>query len=204
MIRSLFMSLSAFFLAYALVVLAPGPNLLIVLQIAMAGTRRAAVLTGVGAAFGAACLSLAVQIARRELPLDAPALYYMRFAFALMLVYCGLGCFRRAITRTAGAEAAPCAGFLRGMMVALVNPFTCGFVLTAGGTLAGGSELELMFGVALLVFLTAASWLVLMALVATSRQSQRLSRFDPRLAFAGVGVALLAMALHVATSGATD
>lgn len=198
------MSLSAFFLAYALVVLAPGPNLLIVLQSAMAGTRRAAVLTGIGAAVGAACLSLVVQIARRELTLDVPALPNMRFAFAIMLVYCGLGCFRSALTRTAGTKAAPCVGFLRGMMVALANPFTCGFVLTAGGTLAGASELRIMLAVALMMFLTAASWLVLVALVATSRQSRRISRFDPGVAFAGLGVALLAMALHVATGGATD
>lgn len=193
------MSLSAFVLAYALVVLAPGPNLLIVLQSAMAGTRRAAVLTGIGAAVGAACLSLAVQIARREFQLDAFALPDMRFAFALMLVYCGIGCFRRAINRTADSKVAPCAGFLRGMAVALVNPFTCGFVLTAGGTLAGASDLRVMLAVALAVFLTAASWLVLVAMVATSRQSRRLSRIDPGLALAGLGVALLAMALHVAT-----
>lgn len=196
------MSLSAFFLAYALVVLAPGPNLLIVLQSAMAGTRRGAVLTGIGAAAGAACLSLVVQLARRALPPEALALPHMRFAFAVMLVYCSLGCFRSALTRTAAIPAAPCAGFLRGLMVAVVNPFTCGFILTAAGTLAEASEPLVMLAVALTVFLTAASWLVLVALVATSRQSRHLSRINPGLGFAGLGVALLVLALHVATGTA--
>lgn len=198
------MSLSAFFMAYALVVLAPGPNLLIVLQSAMAGTRRAAVLTGIGAAAGAACLSLAVQVARRELLLDLPALPFMRFAFALMLVYCALGCFRRAFSRPTSAEAASCAGFLRGMMVALANPFTCGFLLTSGISTAGAAGLQVMLAVALVVFATAGGWLVFVALIASSAQSRLLSRIDPGMALTGLGVALFAMALHVATGVALN
>lgn len=201
------MSFGAFLLAYALVVVTPGPNALIVLQSAATDGRRAALRTALGAAVGAGSLAALVLLVGRNLPATPDQLAWLRLIFGGLLIHGGLGCFRRRAVRTVpcggtapmppGQNGPP--GALRGMMVAIGNPFTGVFILSANPLPFGGPAAGLL-AVPVAVMAIAGTWLCLLATVATSGPTGRLLLVRQRTVIGGLGVVLLAMGLHIVVS----
>lgn len=196
------MSLFAFALAYALITVTPGPNFLTVLQCAMAGKRADALRAALGVGAGAASLSALVLAVGQHLPLNDSTQPYLRLVFAALLIRGGLICFAcQAVPGqlTPLVDDARRGGdpLLRGMTVAIFNPFTGIFVLSASASLINAAEPATILTIALIVFVIAGGWLGIVAIAATSGPATRAIGARSDLISACVGIALIGMALHV-------
>ncbi|RGP36465.1 LysE family translocator [Pseudotabrizicola alkalilacus] len=196
------MSLFAFVLAYALITVTPGPNFLTVLHCATTGTRASALRAALGVGAGAASLSALVLTVGQHLPLNDATQPYLRLLFAALLIRGGLICF--AVGHGPG-HPSPLADdqrrtggpFLRGMTVAICNPFTGIFVLSASSTLIDAGAPVMILSIALSVFVIAGGWLCIVAIAATSGLAARAIGTRTELISACVGCALIGMGLHV-------
>ncbi|MDO9638404.1 MAG: LysE family transporter [Pseudotabrizicola sp.] len=196
------MSLIAFALAYALITITPGPNFLTVLHCATTGTRGDALRAALGVGAGAASLAALVLAVGQHLPLNDSTQPYLRLLFAALLIRGGLICF--AFQGIPG-QVSPLVGdirrggdpFLRGMTVAICNPFTGIFVLSASATLINAGAPATVLTVALSIFVIAGGWLAVIAVAATSGMAARAIGARSELISACVGFALIGMAVHV-------
>lgn len=196
------MSLTAFALAYVLITVMPGPNFLTVLHCAMTGTRADALRAALGAGTAAASLSALVVAVGQHLPMDGNSQPYLRLLFAALLIRGGLICFAfqpgpGLVTTIVEEPKRYGDPLLRGMTVAMFNPFTGIFILSASATLVNSAEPARILAIGLIVFVIAGGWLGIVAVAATSGTAARAIRARSKLISACVGIALIGMAVHV-------
>ena len=199
------MSLIAFALAYALITVTPGPNFLTVLHCATTGTRAAALRAALGVGAGAASLSALVLTVGKHLPLNAATQPYLRLLFAALLIRGGLICLAY---QPGPGHVSPLVGdlrrggdpFLRGMTVAICNPFTGIFVLSSSATLINAGAPATILTVALTIFVIAGGWLGIVAVAATSGLAARAIGARSNLISACVGSTLIGMGVHIVSA----
>jgi threonine/homoserine/homoserine lactone efflux protein len=136
-----FAALGAFWVAFALALMSPGPNFALMLRIALTSGRRAALRTvlgigmgeavwGFGAVFGVAALAL-------RYPVLGTAIRWAGGAFLLWLAFAALRSAWRGGGK-AGAAAGPVSGgFGTGLALMLLNPKAGFFWVSLTGVLLG-------------------------------------------------------------------
>lgn len=197
--------LAGFLVAVAVITLTPGADTALVIRNALAGGRRAGMLTALGGAIGLLCWGVAAAIGLAAV-LAASAMLYtaVKLAGAAYLVYLGIQAIRHAgKAATAGAAGASVRHPVRiGLMTNLLNPkaglfFTAllpQFVSPHDPVLVVSAGMTLVAATASLVWLCGYSALV-------ARAGDVLRR--PRVARAVdrcTGAVLIALGLRVALS----
>ncbi|HEX6016436.1 MAG TPA: LysE family transporter, partial [Geminicoccaceae bacterium] len=138
-------SLLAFWAAFTLALVSPGPNFALMLKIGLGSGRRAALRTVLGIAVGEAAWGLAAVFGVAALALRYPAVgTAIRWGGGAFLLWLALGALRsawRGDAAAAAAEPAPAGGggggFATGLAIMLLNPKAGFFWVSLTGVLLG-------------------------------------------------------------------
>lgn len=168
--------LISFGLSYLLLTVSPGPNFMIVSAAGLRAQRTNAIVAALGVAVGACLLYLAVTFCADLLPVSGTVKRLGAMFFGSYLVYLSVKSLRRThiVTRWAHSTAAePTSGYFRmAFFTAIANPMTAMFF--ASSHLIAFSSF-LTFVCAGAIFAIAASWFVIVAVMASNSRLQSLS-----------------------------
>lgn len=200
------LTLLAFTGAAALIVLLPGPDTLVVVRSILRGGRRQGVLTSLGNLTGltiwvaGAVLGIAALLRASEIGYDV-----LRGAGACYLVFLGVQAWRSRGTvddpATSTRSSVLGTGFRAGILTNLLNPKVGVFFVTfLPGFVPAGTSVTVMTAVfgAIFVVLTAAYWVVLLALAGKVTGWMSTPRVRRRLDVATAGV-LVGFGVRLAT-----
>ena len=164
--------LLSFAAGYVLLVMAPGPNFLVVAQASLSLSGRASLSAVTGIAAGASLLSAVVALGFMSLPDLAVLSRWGPFLFAWILIYSGLRTLGRCFAASPLSLAPPsllARRFFRlGFLTAFANPVTAAFFGASLPGLAGQDDFAVTRGVAAVVFLSALLWFGALGLLLSS------------------------------------
>ena len=199
--------LLAFWSAFALALISPGPNFALMLRVALGSGRRAALRTALGIAVGEAIWGVAAVFSVAALALRYSLLgTLIRWAGGAFLLYLAASALRSAWRGHAGEEAnaglAVAGGFGTGLALMLLNPKAGFFWVSLTGVLLGpGVPVAtglLAIAVAVLLSLL---WHTALALAFSGTALTRLHARARRGIEALLGTALTALGLKLLAAG---
>lgn len=197
--------LLAFLGVAALVIVTPGPDTAVTIRSALAGGRRAGVMTALGVASGQACWTLAATVGITALLVASePAFVALKLAGAAYLVWLGIGSLRDALRRVPHApqrrrpgRTSARAAYRQGLLSDLGNPKMAAF-FTSLLPQFGGARFGLMLAFGLLFCAMTFLWLACYA-AAIESLGERLRGSGLRRALDAVtGAVLVALGLRLA------
>lgn len=195
-------ALGAFWLAFALALISPGPNFALMLRIGLGAGRAAALRTTLGIAVGEAIWGFAAVLGVAALALRYPALgLAIRWAGGAFLLYLALGALRSAWRGEAGSETAALpatGGFGTGLALMLLNAKAGFFWVSLTGVLLGPAASPATGTVAVLMaVLLSLLWHTGLAFAFSGTRVTRLYRRAQRGIEALLGTALTALGLKL-------
>ena len=197
-----FASLLAFWAAFTLALVSPGPNFALLLKIGLGSGRRAALRTVLGIAVGEAAWGSAAVFGVAALALRYPAVgTAIRWGGGAFLLWLALGALRSAWRgHAAPAEPLPAGGggFATGLAIMLLNPKAGFFWVSLTGVLLGPgigpATGALVVAVAVLISLL---WHAALALAFSGTTAVRLYARARRGIEAALGAALAALGVKL-------
>jgi threonine/homoserine/homoserine lactone efflux protein len=195
-------ALGAFWAAFALALISPGPNFALMLRIALGSGREAALRTTLGIAVGEAVWGFAAVFGVAALALRYPLLgTAIRWAGGAFLLYLAFGALRSAWRGAEGAEAAAVpatGGFGTGLALMLLNPKAGFFWVSLTGVLLGPHAGPATGTLAVLVaVLLSLFWHTGLALAFSGTRATRLYQSARRGIEAILGTALTALGVKL-------
>jgi threonine/homoserine/homoserine lactone efflux protein len=196
-------SLLAFWAAFTLALVSPGPNFALLLKIGLGSGRQAALRTVLGIAVGEAAWGFAAVFGVAALALRYPTVgTAIRWGGGAFLLWLALGALRsawRGHGAAASAEPAPASGgFATGLAIMLLNPKAGVFWVSLTGVLLGpgiGPATGLLVvAVAVLISL---AWHTTLALAFSGTTAVRLYARARRGIEAALGTALAALGVKL-------
>lgn len=196
-------SLLAFWAAFALALVSPGPNFALLLRIGLVSGRRTALQTVLGIALGEAVWGVLAVVGVAALVLRYPLLgTAVRWAGGAFLLWLAFGALRSAWV---GASPAPKAspsvaqsGFTTGLLIMLLNPKAGFFWVSLTGVMLGpeidAATAVLLVGVAVLLSF---AWHTGLALAFSGGHMARLYARARRGIEAVLGLALTALGVKL-------
>lgn len=204
-------------LLYLAAMVSPGPNILLVSQLAASGYRRSAWLAGLGVAFGAGIWASCAVLGIHALFLAFPRLRLaLQLVGALYLLYVATRLWRSGAAATGSGISArsPWAAFRMGALTNLTNPKAALFFGSVfAASFPAHPSVGLQVGSVAVVVLSAISWYTVLAFVfsssAVTHRYARVSSMLSRVAsacFGAIGVSMLYGTVREAKSylGARD
>jgi amino acid exporter len=167
-------ALSALVMAYALVMVTPGPNLLIVLRASLMPPRRAALTAALGVASGAALTAALASVLAGAVTASYGLTVLGQVLFAGLLARAGIrslrGLHQGGVTEQSKAGSGrsnvrALSQFRLGLVTALLNPITTAFFASASLGLPRSEVLRTALVLWILVFSMVACWFGLLALI---------------------------------------
>jgi threonine/homoserine/homoserine lactone efflux protein len=197
-----FAALGAFWVAFALALMSPGPNFALMLRIALASGRRPALETVLGIGVGEAVWGFAAVFGVAALALRYPVLgTAIRWAGGAFLLWLAFSALRSAWRGAgeAGAAAGPAAGgFGTGLALMLLNPKAGFFWVSLTGVLLGPAASPATGTLAVLVaVLLSLLWHAGLAVVFSGSRAARLYARARRGIEALLGTALTALGVKL-------
>ena len=197
--------LLAFWAAFGLAVINPGPNFAFMLKVGLGRGRRVALRTVLGIAVGEAVWGLAAVLGVAALALRYPWLAHaIRLAGGAFLFWLAFGALRSAMRPAAGDAVPPAAGggFLAGLAIMLLNPKAGLFWVAVTGVLLGSDIPSGLGAVAVAgAVLLSLAWHTTLALAFTAGSTARLYTCLRRGIEAGLGVALAGLGVRLLAPG---
>jgi len=194
-------ALLAFWAAFALALVSPGPNFALMLRIGLGSGRPAALRTVLGIAVGEAVWGCAAVFGVAALALRYPALgTAIRWCGGLFLLWLALGALRSACCAHPVAKADPAngGGFGAGLTIMLLNPKAGFFWVSITGVLLGADVAPMTGTLAVLVaVLLSLAWHTTLALAFTGTAITRLYAKTRRWIEAVLGAALAGLGLKL-------
>lgn len=196
-------ALLAFWAAFALAVMSPGPNFALMLRVGLGSGRPAALRTVLGIGVGEAVWGGAAVFGVAALALRYPALgTAIRWGGGAFLLWLALGAFRSAWqpSQAAATLAGPPAGggFATGLAIMLLNPKAGFFWVSITGVLLGADVAPMTGVLAVLVaVLLSLAWHAALALAFSGTAVIRLYAKARRAIEAGLGAAMAALGLKL-------
>ncbi len=184
-------SLAAFALSYALVVISPGPNLLVVSHAALTGSRGAALKTAAGVGLGASLLAWLAFSGAVAIGPDSPLRSAMLATFAAVLAAFGLRTLWRMGRPPAPAHPAHSC-FAAGFLTALLNPGTAMFLSLNA---MQRSQIAERFAMTAIVFVIALGWFCAVAICINSAAGRRCYDRCRQTLSAATGVMFIVLAV---------
>ncbi|MGB3336200.1 MAG: LysE family transporter [Devosia sp.] len=189
---------------YAMMLVVPGPSLLIVVQASLASQRRQGVVTALGVAMGASLLVLALAFSTAYLAMSAAVAEAGRVVCVLVLLIAAF----RALHGGMGRQDFPIslrpanglAPFALGLTTAISNPLSLAFFGSAALSVPGRNDLSNLALLPLVVFVMAFAWYGLVGYVLAKPVLNSVHRSALRLMSVGSGIALVVFAGTIALS----
>jgi threonine/homoserine/homoserine lactone efflux protein len=198
-------TLLAFWGAFTLALVSPGPNFALLLRIGLASGRAPALRTALGIALGEAVWGFAALLGVAALALRYPALgSAIRWAGGAFLLWLAVAALRSAWRGNleAPAHASEAGGFWTGFLLMLLNAKAGFFWVSLTGVLLGPLVAT---GVTILVIAVAVAlsllWHGLLALAFSGRRLHALYRRGRRTIESVLGIVLAGLGLRVLATG---
>ncbi len=191
----------AFLPVAVLVIVTPGPDTAVTVRSALAGGRRAGILTGLGVVTGQACWTLAASAGITALLVASePAFVAVKLAGAAYLAWLGVQALWSAFRGHAAAGPRPrhVSAFRQGLLSDLGNPKMAAFFTSLLPQFALGGE-PTFFGMLALGLLFSALTFAWLALYATAVDKVMRRSTLRRVLDAITGAVLIALGLRLAT-----
>ena len=184
-------------LGYAMLLVVPGPSLLIVVQASLATHRHHGIVTALGVAMGASLLVLALACSTAYLNMSSAVLEIGRIVCILVLLVAAFRALRSGMSREEGEATRPNSGlapFAMGLTTALSNPLSLAFFGSSALSLPDRGTLSNLACLPLVVFVMAFAWYGLIGLVMARPRLNKVHRSLFRLLSIGSGIALVLLA----------
>lgn len=199
--------LLAFWAAFALALVSPGPNFALMLRVGLVAGRRVALKTVLGIAVGEAVWGTLAVVGVAALALRYPALgAAIRWAGGAFLLWLAFGALRSAWRKGSDpAEPPPAAaagGFGTGLLLMLLNPKAGFFWVSLTGVILG-PEVEPVTGAlaVLVAVLLSLGWHATLALAFSGTRAVRAYARARRAVEATLGAALAALGVRLLATG---
>ncbi|MET3900281.1 threonine efflux protein [Devosia sp. UYZn731] len=190
-------------LGYAMMLIVPGPSLLIVVQASLATHRHQGLVTALGVAMGASLLVLALAFSTAYLVTSSTVVEAGRVVCILVLLIAAFRALRSGMRQEEAQVSRPSNGlapFAMGLTTAMSNPLSLGFFGSAALSLPGRGDLSNLASLPLVVFVMAFAWYGLIGFVMARPRLNRVHRSLFRLLSIGSGIALVLFAGTMALS----
>jgi threonine efflux protein len=191
-------------LAYALMLIVPGPSLLIVVQAGLSAQRSHGLWTALGVATGASMLAMALAFSTAYFPLPDAVIKAGRLICILVLLLTG---FRALSFRTKNegqrSRPSPATGVLPfgiGLFTAMANPISLAFFASSAFSFAQQGDYGRVAPLPLVVFVMALTWYGGVGLALARPRFSVAHRGIFRIFSLGSGFALVLMAAAMALS----
>ena len=190
-------------LGYAMMLVVPGPSLLIVVQASLATPGHQGLVTALGVAMGASLLVLALTFSTTHLALSSSVTETGRVVCVLVLLVAGCRAVRSGMRQADVQVSRPSPGlapFAMGLATAMSNPLSLAFFSSATLSLPSRGDLSILASLPLVVFVMAFAWYGLIGFVMARTRLNTLQRSLFRLMSIGSGIALVLFAGTMALS----